>query len=356
MHISNSSIQLYSEHTSFDQQKRIESLNLNHQKNRGESKNIQPEGFEHGKGRTRNQYHDQIDFSHQAKRKRPQRANVTDVADKDLNHADLNIRILRALVQRLTGKVMDVRLPQDVLTYVNSDKYLEHNIPVEDVLANVGIEYDYYESHYEYESTSFTAQGNITTSDGVDIEFHVQLNMTREFIQEQHVKISDERELEDPLVVNFNGRAAELRQTDFIFDIDMDGRDEQVAFTRQSSGFLALDKNKDGLINDGKELFGPETGNGFAELARYDQDGNNWIDENDDIFHQLRIWMMNESGEHQLFSLGEKGVGAIYLNHIHTPFSVKNSENELLGQIQETGMFLNEDGTAGTIQQVDLAV
>ena len=41
----------------------------------------------------------------------------------------------------------------------------------------------------------------------------------------------------------------------------------------------ALDINEDGKINDGKELFGTASGNGFGDLAAYDQDNNGWIDE-----------------------------------------------------------------------------
>jgi hypothetical protein len=48
-------------------------------------------------------------------------------------------------------------------------------------------------------------------------------------------------------------------------------------------------KIKDGRVNDGRELFGPITGDGFAELAAYDDDGNNWIDENDGIYDNLSI-------------------------------------------------------------------
>ena len=40
------------------------------------------------------------------------------------------------------------------------------------------------------------------------------------------------------------------------------------------NAFLSLDKNSDGIINDGSELFGAASGNGFADLAKYDEDGN----------------------------------------------------------------------------------
>jgi hypothetical protein len=54
--------------------------------------------------------------------------------------------------------------------------------------------------------------------------------------------------------------------------------------------------------------------------------------------------------------LGAKGIGAIYLGHITTPFELKNGENQLLGAVRESGVYLREEGPAGTLQQVDLVV
>lgn len=65
-----------------------------------------------------------------------------------------------------------------------------------------------------------------------------------------------------------------LTEAKYNFDLDSDGREDLISFVRPGSGFLALDLNGDGRVNDGRELFGPATGDGFAELARYDQDGN----------------------------------------------------------------------------------
>jgi hypothetical protein len=139
-------------------------------------------------------------------------------------------------------------------------------------------------------------------------------------------------------------------------DLDGDGKEEKISFLEQGSGFLALDQNGDGIINDGNELLGPKTGDGFRELAAFDSDENGWIDENDPVFHNLRIWIKDETGKDSLVALGEKGLGAIYLGNVNTNFSLKGEENELQAQIQKTGIFLKEDGQAGTIQHIDFAI
>jgi len=70
----------------------------------------------------------------------------------------------------------------------------------------------------------------------------------------------------------------------------------------------------------------------------------------------LRIWSKDAEGRDQLLALGQRGVGAIYLGHISTPFSFKDSQNALLGQLQDSRIFMRENGAAGVIQQIDLSV
>jgi len=90
-------------------------------------------------------------------------------------------------------------------------------------------------------------------------------------------------------------------------------------------------------------------------LAAYDSDGNQWIDENDAIYSKLRIWSKDENGQDRLIGLGQAGVGAIYLGHVSTDFTLKNAQNQTDGQIRSTGVYLNENGTVGTVQKVDLS-
>ena len=160
----------------------------------------------------------------------------------------------------------------------------------------------------------------------------------------------------DPLVFNFEGNTADITDQKFMFDLDCDGKEEEISSLGKGSGFLALDKNGDGIINDGTELFGTKSGDGFADLAEYDEDGNGWIDEDDGIFSQLRIWTKNEKGEDELISLKDAGVGAINLSSISTAFSNTDNFNDTMAVIQKTGIFLYENGNAGTIQHVDFTI
>ncbi len=213
---------------------------------------------------------------------------------------------------------------------------------------------NYYE---ETENVLYKSTGKVTTADGRIIEFGLELGMSRSF-QEYYKEEYDMSQLQrvcDPLVINFDGNVANLTDQKFFFDIDADGEEDEISNLAAGSGYLALDKNNDGKINDGSELFGPQSGDGFADLAEYDEDGNGWIDENDSVFHKLKIWCRNEKGENELYTLAEKGVGAICLQKAATNFALKNADNSDKGYIRSTGIFLYENGNVGSVQHLDLA-
>ncbi|MEH6825976.1 MAG: hypothetical protein V7629_18945, partial [Motiliproteus sp.] len=122
-----------------------------------------------------------------------------------------------------------------------------------------------------------------------------------------------------------------------------------------NSGLLALDINNDAVINDGTELFGALSGNGFADLSEYDNDHNGFIDEADSIFTDLKIWS-KQAGDDRLESLLDRNIGAIYLGATETPFELKDNQNLTQGRVRQSGMYLEEDGGVGSMQQIDMVV
>ena len=222
-------------------------------------------------------------------------------------------------------------------------------------IRRVNLTASYY--HEEAEDTAFCTSGTVRTADGREISFGMELGMSRRFREETKIEnIAEIVDLTDPLVINLDGNIAGLSDQKFMFDIDADGEEESISYLQGGSGYLALDKNGDGVINDGSELFGTKSGDGFADLAEYDADGNGWIDENDPIFDKLLIWAKDENGNDELYTLKEAGVGAICLQRAATDFSLNSQkDNTQNGQIRSTGIFLYENGNTGTMQQLDLA-
>lgn len=284
---------------------------------------------------------------------------IQDAANQAGN--DPKLQLLIGLLESLTGrkiKIFDASdLKLDDAAQARFQQTADAAKPSQNQRQGWEIEYDRHEVRHESEQSAFSAQGVIKTSDGKEIRFDLAVEMKREFTEESNISIrKGDGVKKDPLVINFNGTSAQLTDQKFSFDLDSDGKTEQMSFVSAGSGFLALDKNGNGTIDNGSELFGTQSGNGFADLSAYDSDGNQWIDENDAVYSKLQVWSKDANSKDQLGTLAQRNVGALYLGNIATPFDLKNGANNLQGQVRSSSVYLHEDGSTGTLQQVDLVV
>ena len=277
---------------------------------------------------------------------------------EDPVEGDPKLFLTQKIIEKLTGrKIRLAKLDLSQETPEAPPTPPKKESPNQPERAGWGVRYDAHETYSEKEQTSFHAGGIVKTVDGKEIQFSVDLQMSREFVQSTDVSIrAGDAGLADPLVLNFNGTAAQLTDQTFAFDLNADGQQENIPFLAGGSGVLVFDRNQDGKITDGTELFGPSTGNAFAELSAYDQNGDRWIDESDAIFRNLFVWTRSADNQDTLQSLKDAGVGALYLSSVDSPFALKDSQNQLQGQIVRTGVFLREDGGAGTLQQLNVVI
>jgi len=206
------------------------------------------------------------------------------------------------------------------------------------------------------ESLLFSAQGTVRTTDGREIDFDLGLSLERRTVAAATVALEVSTLFVDPLILQFDVDAPLLGNSTFLFDLDSDGTEENLACPGGGCGFLALDRNHDGRIDSGRELFGPASGSGFGELADLDSDTNRWIDESDPAFDQLLVWRPDGEGGESLLSLRQAGVGAIAVTHAGTGFQLQGADGTILGTIAASGIFLTEDGEVRPLQEVDLAL
>jgi len=204
------------------------------------------------------------------------------------------------------------------------------------------------EEYYKKQTVEFSSKVEIKTPNKT-YHMDLEIGFTKELYELHQEQLTfGDTALLDPLVINYaddSNPFDNLSKLRFEFDLNNDGENELIPLLKQGAGFLAYDKNKNGEIDNGSELFGPQTNNGFKELAKYDSDKNSWIDENDNIFQELKIWQIDESGENKLVSLLDMNIGAIYLGEIQSGFTYQNSINKIDAVQRSNGIYVKNDGS-----------
>lgn len=291
-------------------------------------------------------------------------AAVVDQVDEIKTPVDAGQQLLIALIEYLTGKPVQLMDTQDLQNIARSDDIEDAaapRVPASEPTAQAQPFSLYYEHTHrveEHESAHFHAKGVIQTADGKQITFSIELAMERSYVEETRfeLQIGAARKREDPLVINFSGTAAQLQDQRFAFDLKADGSTVNIPLLAPGSGYLVFDHNGDHIVNDGTELFGALSGDAYADLAALDTDRNGWIDQNDEAFEHLSLWLPDADGNGKLISLKDAGVAAISTSSIATPFELRGHNNSDLGAVRATGLYLSTADTVGTTQQIDLSV
>ena len=282
-------------------------------------------------------------------------ATTTQDDTLSLENGDLalsdKMKLAKQILQAMTGQSLSLKVTN---SEAEAGAQVEGAESVNEG-ALVGMRYEETSIYTETEELRFSGRGVVTTESGQSIAIDMAFVMNHSFSQAESFSFAAGVQLEDPLVINFDTHAVSLTNETHDFDLNSDGQTETLHQLGAGSGFLMLDKNGDGKATNGSELFGATTGNGFKELAKYDDDGNGFIDENDAVYSQLQIWVKT-GGEDQTYSLKDKDVGAIYLGAIATPFELKNQDNELLGVVRGSSIYLGDQSSVGSVQQIDLVV
>lgn len=187
-------------------------------------------------------------------------------------------------------------------------------------------------------------------STSLNISFNLSLESTQIEIAQ-----GGEANASDPIVLDLNGDGIDLTsvQDGVDFDLTADGRKERIATVAGGDGFLVLDRNGNGTIDNGSELFGDQNGaaNGFEELRKFDSNRDGVIDSKDDVFDRLQVFVdrnldgLSQSGE--LYTLAALGIESISLNY-------RNVQEKAAGgnSIAQRSNFTYTDGRTGQAADV----
>ncbi|PRD68505.1 hypothetical protein C6P61_10610 [Malikia spinosa] len=162
-----------------------------------------------------------------------------------------------------------------------------------------------------------------------------------------------------PIILDLNGDGVSTLSVaqGVSFDLAATGAVRQTGWVAPTDGLLVRDLNQDGVINDGRELFGSATqvdgraaGDGFNALRALDSDADGRLTAADAAFTELAIWKdadqdgMTDAGE--LSSLSDNGVVALNLS---AQSSTAMDNGNLLGLVSSY-----ESADGGTHDMVDV--
>ncbi len=143
------------------------------------------------------------------------------------------------------------------------------------------------------------------------------------------------------------------------FDHNADGIKTATGWVKSDDAFLVLDKNANGIIDNGRELFGDATlksngqlaADGFNALRDLDSNGDGKINSSDAKFASLRLWRdLNQDGisqSNELFRLDSQNIVAINLG--------SSSRSQILSngnQLADLGSYTKSDGSKGVLGEV----
>ncbi|MDZ4131068.1 MAG: hypothetical protein U1E02_43890, partial [Hydrogenophaga sp.] len=168
----------------------------------------------------------------------------------------------------------------------------------------------------------------------------------------------------DPIILDLDGDGLETvgLASNIHFDHDGDGVLTKTGWAGKDDALLVWDRNANGSIDTGAELFGDFTmlpngtlaPNGFAALAALDSNGDGILDASDPVFAELKLWrdtsQDGQTGGGQLISLADAGI--VSLNLANT---LKNQNLANGNQLTREGSFTRADGTTAGMGEFLLA-
>lgn len=151
----------------------------------------------------------------------------------------------------------------------------------------------------------------------------------------------------DPLVIDLDGDGVELTGVErgASFDIDADGTPDRVSVPTGGDAFLALDRDGDGRITSGAELFGDLTGatDGFRDLARFDLNLDGRITPRDPVFDDLLLFRPHGTNS----TLAREGIDSLNIGRTGRPRTLPTGD--ILAGL---GIVEKSDGSRRTLADV----
>lgn len=280
--------------------------------------------------------------------------------------AELNLKLTVESESSLQTDELDAKIDRDFdlmlrMISKDEDEYQELRTRFEKLMSQAQKAFS---SETQVEKASTKASKPVTMSELADqiiekntYEFELKFKKQATQTETERVGISLEElgiKKADPLVLDLAGDGLNLTEAGkgAIFDVNADGKLDSTGWVQGDDAMLVYDRNGNGKIDDGSELFGDQNGaaNGFLELGKYDDNKDGKINRLDPIFKALKLYQdINSNGrieKNELVGLEQMGIKSLNLNFMRTNQDL-NGNSLILN-----GSFERNDGSTGLLADV----
>jgi hypothetical protein len=294
----------------------------------------------------------------------------TTYPEEDLTYGrpkELRLQLMVLVLENFLGRSLDIsdfsfakaaRYAQDDnsnLNAVTSPTNLEQ-ISIDDQSFQRGdyLSVEQWQSHEQH--LNYQVKGVLNINDQVlSLNYSFSLSNTHESYSKVEMSAAA---LKDPIILQFGSQGLGRIEGHKSFHINQDNTVDALPLFSGDVGYLVYDKSQNNQADDGSELFGPQTGQGFLELTALDSNKNGFIDAEDEQFEQLYLWQPSEdnSQAEQWLSLKEAKIQAISLSTSTTPFDFYDQQGKIEAQLRQSSFSISDNGIGRGVHQVDVRI
>jgi hypothetical protein len=293
--------------------------------------------------------------------KRPEKYSEEDIYERPLTG---RVKMMKLILESTFGESITLvradlsneamsqeikEIPRDSSQADNEFSEIQIRLGPDTFLASERLTVEQWQIHKQ--ELSYNMQGEFEIN-GKQLSLDYSFYLTSEKIKYDSFETTAAA-LKDPLIVQFGNQSIGEISGQEKFDINQDNKIDSLPIFSGDVGYLVYDKNANNKADNGSELFGPTSGNGFNELAQLDENNNGFLDKEDSAYQQLYLWQPDKNN---WLSLADAGIEAISTDAIATPYTFYDKDDEVQAQMRSSSFAITESGRGFGVHQVDVRI
>ena len=181
--------------------------------------------------------------------------------------------------------------------------------------------------------------------DGKDIELDIKSNFEHYFKADYYIE-NGEKKKKDPIFISYDNNIINLHEKTQLKNNEKDLNVQKIG----GGGILFKDTNNNNQYDESDTIFGLSSGNGFSDLAKLDDNNDNFIDSNDSQFNQLKLYELDTKST---YSLSQKNINKLSTLYGNTNYDFKDFGNNPYLNIKQFSFSLNNKLSANLVFGLD---